>query len=50
MQKILKQVSEGPRPQGGASRKGSFIHIAPLDPAYKAGLAGHVSVKGCFHG
>ena len=43
--------SEVPRPQGGASRarsgeqnvsKGSFVHIVPLDPAYKAGLAGHV--------
>ena len=39
-------VSEAPRPQGGASRKGSFIYIVPLDPAYKAGLAGHVPVKG----
>jgi len=29
-------------PQGGASRRGSFVHIVPLDPAYKAGLAGHV--------
>ena len=37
--------SEAPRPQGGASRKGSFIYIVPLDPAYKAGLAGHVPVK-----
>jgi len=25
--------------------KGSFIHIVPLDPAYKAGLTGHVPVK-----
>jgi hypothetical protein len=37
--------SEVPRPQGGTSRRGSFIHIVPLDPAYKAGLAGHVPVK-----
>ena len=37
--------SEAPRPQGGASRKGSFVHIVPLDPAYKAGLAGHVPVN-----
>jgi hypothetical protein len=29
----------------GASRKGSFVHIVPLDPAYKAGLAGHVPAK-----
>jgi hypothetical protein len=36
--------SESPRPQGGASRKGNFVHIVPLDPAYKAGLAGHVPV------
>jgi hypothetical protein len=36
---------EAPRPQGGASRKGSFVHIVPLDLAYKAGLAGHVPVK-----
>jgi hypothetical protein len=38
-------ANEAPRPQGGASRKGSFVHIVPLDPAYKAGLAGHVPVK-----
>jgi hypothetical protein len=25
--------------------KGSFAHIVPLDPAYKAGLAGHFPVK-----
>jgi hypothetical protein len=37
--------SEAPRPQGGASRRGSFLHIVPLDPAYKAGLAGHVPAK-----
>jgi hypothetical protein len=24
--------------------KGSFVHIVPLDPAYKVGLAGHVPV------
>jgi len=29
-----------PRPAGGASRKGNLIYIVPLDPAYKAGLAG----------
>jgi hypothetical protein len=39
-------ICEAPRPQGGASRRGSFVHTVPLDPAYKAGLAGHVSVKG----
>jgi len=33
---------EAPRPQGGASRQGIIIHIVPLDPAYKAGLAGHI--------
>ncbi len=37
---------EAPRPQDGASRQGVTIHIVPLDPAYKAGLAGHVPVKG----
>jgi hypothetical protein len=31
--------SEAPRPQGGASRRGNFVHIVPLDPAYPA-LAG----------
>jgi len=36
---------EAPRPQGGASRKGNFIYIVPLDPAYKAGLAGHLPAK-----
>ena len=39
------RVCEAPRPQGGASRKGNFVHIVPLDPAYKAGLAGHVPAK-----
>jgi len=40
--------SEAPRPQGGASRKGNRIFhcaprpIGPLDPAYKAGLVGHL--------
>ncbi len=42
-------ASEAPRLQGGASRKGSFVCIVPLDPAYKAGLAGHVPVRDlCF--
>jgi len=36
--------SEAPRLQGGASRKGNLIYIVPLDPAYKAGLAGHLPV------
>ena len=26
--------SEVPRPQGGASRRGSFLRIVPLDSAY----------------
>jgi hypothetical protein len=34
--------NEAPCPQGRASRKGNFIYIVPLDPAYKAGLAGHL--------
>ena len=29
----------------GASRKGNFVHIVPLNPAYEAGLAGHVPAK-----
>jgi hypothetical protein len=41
----MPNESEAPRPEGGASRKGNFIHIVPLDPAYEAGLAGHVPVK-----
>ena len=31
--------------QGRASREGSFVHIVPLDPTCKAGLAGHVPAK-----
>jgi len=34
-----------PAHKGGASRKGNFIYIVPLDPASKAGLAGHLPVK-----
>jgi hypothetical protein len=37
--------SEAPCPQGGASRKGNLIYIVPLDPAYKAGLVGHLPAK-----
>jgi hypothetical protein len=34
---------EAPRPyKGGASQRGNFVHIVPLDPDCKAGLAGHV--------
>ncbi len=36
------QKSEALRPQGGASRRGSFVDIVPLVSAYKSGLAGHV--------
>jgi hypothetical protein len=43
---MSKSKCEAPRPQGGASRKGSFAYIVPLDPAYKAGLAGHAPAKG----
>jgi hypothetical protein len=51
---VRGRLSEALRPQGGASRarsgeqdasKGNFIHIADLNPAYKAGLAGHAPVK-----
>jgi len=38
-------ISVSIRVKLSASRKGSFAHIVPLDPAYKAGLAGHVPVK-----
>jgi hypothetical protein len=41
-----KSKCEAPRPQGGASRKRNTVFIVPLDPAYKAGLAGHLPVKG----
>jgi len=46
--------SEAPRPQARASRarsgerdasKGNVALIVPLDPAYKAGLAGHLPAK-----
>ncbi len=40
--------NEAPRPQGGASRKGNLTCIVPLDPAYKAGLAGHLPAKRLF--
>ena len=36
---------EASRPQAGASRKGNIVLIVPLDPAYKAGLVGHLPVK-----
>ena len=36
--------SEAPRPQGGASRRGSFLRIVPLDPAYPP-LAGRGSSR-----
>jgi len=29
-------------PTGGASRQGAFFRIVPLEPDYKAGLAGHI--------
>jgi hypothetical protein len=45
VQKSLTKRSEAPRPQAGASRKGNIVLIVPLDPAYKAGLAGHLPVK-----
>ena len=41
---IRETTREAPRPQGGASRRGSFVHSVPLDPACKAGLAGHFPV------
>jgi hypothetical protein len=47
--KSTTKDSEAPRPHGGASRRGSFVHIVPLDPAFKAGIAGHVPVKKRHH-
>ncbi len=50
----MSNECEAPRLQGGASRtrggeqnasKGSFIDSVPLDPAYKAGVVGHVPAK-----
>jgi len=59
--KPSERKSEAPRPprqdgtgtarvRGHASgeqnvSKGSFLHIVPLDPTYKVGLAGHVPAK-----
>jgi len=34
-----------PAHRAGASRKGNLIYIVPLDPAYKAGLAGYLPVR-----
>ena len=45
---ITTPTCEAPRPQDGASRKGNLIYIVPLDPAYRAGLAGHLPVKDRF--
>jgi hypothetical protein len=39
----MQKESEAPRPQAGASRKGNIVLVVPLDPAYKAGLAGHLA-------
>jgi hypothetical protein len=41
------KLCEAPHSQGRASRKGSFVHIVPLAPACRAGLAGHVPAKSC---
>ena len=37
--------SEASRPRAGASRERNTVLIVPLDPACKAGLAGHLQVK-----
>ena len=37
------ETSEASCPQGGASRKGNFVQIMPLNAAYKAGLARRAS-------
>jgi len=48
---VFSSGSEAPRPQGGASRRGSFLHIVPL-PACRQGPhlsrlsgTGHVPAK-----
>lgn len=33
---VIDSISEAPRPQGGVSRRRSFNHSVPLDPAYPA--------------
>ncbi len=51
---MISVYSEAPRPQPGASRarsgerdasKGNIVLIVPLNPAYKAGVAGHLPAK-----
>ena len=42
----MLSACEAPRPQAGASRKGNILLIVPLDPACKAGLAGHYPANG----
>ena len=40
---LAARYYEAPRPyKGEASQRGYFVHIVPLDPDCKAGLAGHV--------
>jgi len=50
MGKQRSRKSEAPRPQAGASRKRIIFLIVPLDPAYKAGLAGHLPVRRSIDG
>ena len=45
-QRKEQNENEAPRPQDGASRERNVVHIVPLDPACKAGLAGHLPVNG----
>ena len=35
-----RRQNEAPLPEGGASRKGNFAHIVPLDPPKRRGLRG----------
>jgi len=42
---MIQILAKLPAHRAGASRRGSFIHIVPLHPAYNAGLAGHVPAK-----
>jgi hypothetical protein len=53
----MPSESEAPQPQTGASRarsgerkasEGNIALIVPLNPAYKAGLAGHLPVNTLF--
>ena len=39
---VIDEIVKLPAHRAGASRRGSYVRIVPFNPAYKAGLAGHV--------